>query len=83
MHSIGQLDYSNTDSSHIHYYTPNWCAEPATEGPNCKNWLKIREIDRFPVQMFILKKYSFTGKSLSEALLFASTNPQYDKPIVH
>ena len=30
---------------------------------------------------YIRKKAAFTGKSLSEALIFASTNPQYDKKL--
>jgi hypothetical protein len=37
------------------------------------------------MEWICLKKQinSITGKSLSEALIFASTNPQYDKQIVH
>jgi hypothetical protein len=31
----------------------------------------------------IMFTFLFTGKSLSEALIFGSTNPQYEKKIVH
>ena len=32
-------------------------------------------------EIFPEKNLSFTGKSLSEAVIFASTNPQYDKKL--
>ena len=33
----------------------------------------------FHVRKDVNKKYSITGKSLSEALILVSTNPQYDE----
>ena len=39
------------------------------------NWPEVEAEDAFPAKS---KIESFTGKSLSEALIFASTKPQYE-----
>ena len=53
---------------------------------NTKHFLYAIQLEILNLIIFFVEKYQFkiflrnviTGKSLSEALIFASTNPQYD-----
>ena len=47
------------------------------ESTNRLYWLNFLIIKKVPVNLI------GTGNSLSEALIFASTNPQYDNKSVH
>ena len=58
-----------------------WATLPRTKG---KNWNVIEPLVlgklslKKKIILMLYKIYIYTGKSLSEALIFASTNPQYD-----